>query len=61
MYICLCNGFTDRQVRGICADGGSAGEVFRSLGTPRCGKCIPIVKEIARAAQPTLTVEQPYA
>jgi bacterioferritin-associated ferredoxin len=52
MYVCLCNGFTDRQVRAVCpAAGGSTAEVYRSLGVrPQCGKCVPFVRELVRRA-----------
>ena len=48
MYVCLCNGFTDRQVRGLATVAeGSAAHIYRALGVrPKCGKCVPMVKEI---------------
>jgi bacterioferritin-associated ferredoxin len=48
MYVCLCNGFTDKQVRVAGAtSGGSVAAVYRSLGVaPRCGKCVPTVRDI---------------
>jgi bacterioferritin-associated ferredoxin len=50
MYVCLCNGFTDGQVRQVStAACGSAAEVYRQLGVrPRCGKCVPMVREMVR-------------
>ncbi|HUK10314.1 MAG TPA: (2Fe-2S)-binding protein [Stellaceae bacterium] len=50
MYVCLCNGFTDRQVRTLAATAqGSVACVYRALGVrPQCGKCVPIVKGIVR-------------
>jgi bacterioferritin-associated ferredoxin len=50
MYVCLCNGFTDRQVRGIATKAqGSAARVYRALDVrPQCGKCVPMVREILR-------------
>jgi bacterioferritin-associated ferredoxin len=50
MYVCLCNGLTDGQVRRIAkAAGGSAAGVHRSLGVrPQCGKCLPMMREILR-------------
>jgi bacterioferritin-associated ferredoxin len=57
MYVCLCHGFTDRQVRRIAARAeGSTACVYRALGVrPQCGKCVPMVREIVRgvAAAPT--------
>jgi bacterioferritin-associated ferredoxin len=50
MYICLCHGFTDRQVRGLADEGkGSTAGVYRALGVrPKCGKCVPMVRDILR-------------
>ncbi|NQW09074.1 MAG: (2Fe-2S)-binding protein [Alphaproteobacteria bacterium] len=41
MYVCLCNGFTDRCVRAAIDDGaGTVSQVFKTLGAaPQCGKC----------------------
>lgn len=48
MYICLCNGLTDRDIRRAAAAGdGSVAQLYRSLGcAPRCGKCVPTVREM---------------
>lgn len=52
MYICICNGLTDRQARSksnssFC----SVAEFYRAMGVkPRCGKCIPAVREILESA-----------
>ena len=48
MYVCLCNAFTDRQVRAVCpAAGSSTAAVYCALGVrPICGKCVPTVREI---------------
>jgi bacterioferritin-associated ferredoxin len=50
MYVCLCNGLTDRQVRCAAKTAGcSAARVHRSLGVrPQCGKCLPMMREILR-------------
>ena len=53
MYVCLCHGFTDRDVR-RCAGAGSAtvAEVYKALGhVPRCGKCVPTVCELVRGTE----------
>ena len=46
MYICLCHGFTDRDVRGAIAGGcRSVAAVYRHLADrPQCGKCVPDVR-----------------
>jgi bacterioferritin-associated ferredoxin len=47
MYLCLCNGLTDRNVR----EAASAGQrtvkgVLRHHGvTPQCGKCLPYIRQ----------------
>jgi bacterioferritin-associated ferredoxin len=49
MYVCLCNGLTDRQVRCAAKAGCSAASVHRLLGVrPKCGKCLPMMREIVR-------------
>ncbi|MDA8232101.1 MAG: (2Fe-2S)-binding protein [Magnetospirillum sp.] len=53
MYLCLCHALTDRQVRAAIEEGGAGGtaEVYRRLGcTPRCGKCVPFVRAMVKAA-----------
>ncbi|MCA9672148.1 MAG: (2Fe-2S)-binding protein [Myxococcales bacterium] len=47
MYVCLCNGFTDKDVR-ECANRGAdrVSQVYRSLGhRPRCCKCVKTIRE----------------
>jgi bacterioferritin-associated ferredoxin len=54
MYICVCHGFTDGQVRDLATRGcRSVAEVYRSLSggePPQCGKCVPFVREMVRTA-----------
>ena len=52
MFICLCNGLTDRDVRAQCDSGGcSVSMVYRGLGCePQCGKCVPLVRQMVREA-----------
>lgn len=42
MYVCLCLGFTDKEVKNALAEGRrSLGEIYACLGgKPRCGKCV---------------------
>lgn len=50
MFVCLCNGFTERQVRECLEDGArSVAGVYRCLGKPQCGKCIGHVREMVEA------------
>ena len=46
MYVCLCNGFTDGQVRAVARTAAcSVAAVYRALGVqPRCG--VPTVREM---------------
>ncbi|HLT78321.1 MAG TPA: (2Fe-2S)-binding protein [Ferrovibrio sp.] len=46
MYVCLCHGFTDRDVRGAISGGcHSVAAVYRHLADrPQCGKCVPEVR-----------------
>lgn len=48
MYVCLCHGFTDRQVRAAITEGaGSTQAIFRHFDSkPRCGKCVSTVREL---------------
>jgi bacterioferritin-associated ferredoxin len=53
MYVCNCNGFTDRDVRrAICESGTrSVAAVYRQLDCrPLCGKCKPMLRELVDAA-----------
>jgi bacterioferritin-associated ferredoxin len=54
VYICLCNGFTDGQVRSVCHEGQvRVSDIYRALGcTAKCGKCVQLVKEISRVETP---------
>jgi bacterioferritin-associated ferredoxin len=51
VYICLCNGFTDRQVRRSTETGSvSVSQVYKALGCqPKCGKCVPIVRDMLKS------------
>jgi bacterioferritin-associated ferredoxin len=51
MYICICNGITEREIRGA-ADLGCAtlADLRRDLGVASCcGKCGPEARSILRA------------
>jgi bacterioferritin-associated ferredoxin len=52
MYICLCHGFTDKQVKGAIASGQrSLAEIYAGLGgKPRCGKCVGEVRALMAGA-----------
>lgn len=50
MYVCLCQGITDRQIRAAVDDGAnSLRDVRAALGVAsQCGKCGKLTKEIIR-------------
>lgn len=48
MYVCICRGFNERQVRDAAHTCGTVAEIFHVLGgRPSCGKCVSIVRDIA--------------
>ncbi len=51
MYVCLCKGITDTQIRAAVEDGASSlREVRNTLGVAsQCGKCGILTREIVRA------------
>jgi bacterioferritin-associated ferredoxin len=53
MYVCLCHGFTDGEVRAATAPGdGTVSDVYHTLQTrPTCGKCVPMVRDLVRAGR----------
>lgn len=50
MYVCICKGITDTQIRAAVQDGASSmKEVNSSLGVAsQCGKCGIMAREIVR-------------
>ena len=48
MYVCLCKGITDRQLRSAVHDGASSfRQVSQSTGcATQCGQCACMAKEI---------------
>ena len=50
MYVCICKGITDTQIRAAVQDGASSlREVNSSLGVAsQCGKCGIMAREIVR-------------
>jgi bacterioferritin-associated ferredoxin len=53
MYVCICHGFTDSQVRDLTDQGcRSLAQVYRHLSgePPQCGKCVPHVREMLKTA-----------
>ncbi len=50
MYVCLCKGITDTQIRAAVEDGASSlRDVRNTLGVAsQCGKCGILTREIVR-------------
>ena len=50
MYVCLCKGITDTQIRAAVEDGASSmREVHKTLGVAsQCGKCAILARDIVR-------------
>ena len=53
MYVCLCKGVTDRQIKAAINEGAcSMGQLRKSLGVAsQCGKCSTSARELLQAAQ----------
>ncbi len=54
MYVCICNGLTDRDFRRAAESGvATVGAAFQFLGAaPRCGRCIDCVRGIVEEREP---------
>lgn len=50
MYVCICNGISDRTVRAAVAAGcRSVAQVYKAVGErPQCGKCVHQIKAMVR-------------
>ncbi|WP_420402601.1 (2Fe-2S)-binding protein [Nisaea sp.] len=60
MYVCLCNGFTNRCVdRAIDSGARTVGQVYQNVGCrPQCGTCRNTIREqiAARTSEAELAV-----
>ena len=56
MYVCVCNGVTDRQVREAVEKGcGSVGELtMRTGASANCGSCLDMAAEMIAQMQSEL-------
>jgi len=56
MYVCLCNGFTCRDVRKAIGEGAkTVGGVFRACDArPNCGRCKEVIQDYLAEARPTV-------
>lgn len=48
MFVCICNGHRDSDIRAAAATGlRCAREIYRQLGKPaRCGRCLDFASEV---------------
>lgn len=54
MYVCLCHGITDREIRKQCAAAPrcSVAEIYSARGVaPKCGKCVAMVRDLVTDAR----------
>lgn len=54
MYICLCNGITEQDIRSCCAEGGASTmrDLENCLGVGAgCGKCRSAAKQVLQDAR----------
>jgi bacterioferritin-associated ferredoxin len=60
MYVCLCKGITDTQIRSAIQDGATSfKDVRKTLGVAsQCGKCGIMTREILRESQLDACEEQ---
>jgi bacterioferritin-associated ferredoxin len=60
MYVCLCKGITDTQIRAAVEDGANTlRDVRKTLGVAsQCGKCGILTREILRESTLDSTDEQ---
>ena len=49
MFVCLCHGISDRQIRARCAlqPSCSVAQIYQAQGVaPKCGKCVGMVRDL---------------
>jgi len=60
MYVCICKGITDKQIRAAVAAGASSLlDVRRQLGvSSQCGKCQTLASQILLEALPATSFDE---
>lgn len=60
MYVCVCRGITDRDIRKAVAEGASSvADVAQMLGAGTgCGTCHDFTQELIREARSSATIDQ---
>lgn len=47
MYVCVCSGITDKQIREAVSEGVSFAEMRNQLGlASQCGKCANLARQV---------------
>ncbi|KAF0119003.1 MAG: bacterioferritin-associated ferredoxin [Rhodospirillaceae bacterium] len=48
MYVCICHGISDRQIKqALCQGACRTADVYKRLGVrPQCGRCVSCVREM---------------
>lgn len=65
MYVCICNGYRESEIRQTARAGGLSCpvKVYEALGSgPCCGTCLPMAQEVIDdAREPTACQPLPLA
>lgn len=66
MYVCLCNGYRDAEIREVAESGvRCVQEVYLTLGNgPCCGSCLDYAQDIVDSVHggvPATSAEEPHA
>ena len=59
MYVCLCNGYSDKDIKSVVREGGvcSAEDAYQALGSGFCcGSCRDCAEDIVSQELPNVTV-----
>lgn len=56
MYICICNGHRESDIRNAAREGlRTAPEIYRRLGKPvRCGRCLEVASQVIEEVRATM-------
>lgn len=60
MFVCICNGHRDSDIRAAAATGlRCAREIYRHLGKPpRCGRCLDLASQLVDEVHQTAVAVQ---
>jgi bacterioferritin-associated ferredoxin len=63
MYVCICNGHRERDIREAAKTGlRCAREVYRHLGKPpKCGRCLAVASQVIEEVHGSLGLPPPGA